>query len=135
MTLEADFTRDMLRSADEAKRELRYNPTYWLRMVSELGAVGAAKQLLRYPDVSDGFTRLWKERRLEMGEHYRERQAGHVAHKLCGERRGSADLVATRGVQARATADVDVVDGHDGSCCRAPRSMRSLEGQMGNRGL
>lgn len=70
MTLEDDFTRDMLRSSDEAKRELRYNPTYWLRMMSDLGAVGAAKQLLKGPAVSDGFTRLWEEKRLDLSVEY-----------------------------------------------------------------
>jgi hypothetical protein len=66
MTIENDFARDMLSSAQEAKRELRYNPTYWLRMMSDLGAVGAAKQLLRGPAVAEGFTRLWEEQRLDL---------------------------------------------------------------------
>jgi len=70
MTLENDFTRDMLLAADEAKRELRYNPTYWLRMIGELGAVDAAKHLLRAPNVSDGFTRLWEEQRLDLSVEY-----------------------------------------------------------------
>ena len=70
MALEDEFTRDMLRAADEAKRALRYNPTYWLRMVGELGAVGAAKQLLKGPHVSDGFTRLWEEHRLDLSVEY-----------------------------------------------------------------
>jgi hypothetical protein len=70
MALEDEFAREMLRAADEAKRELRYNPTYWLRMIGELGAVGAAKQLLKGPNVSDGFTRLWEERRLDLSVEY-----------------------------------------------------------------
>ena len=43
VTLKAAFMHDMLRSAHECKRESGSNPTYWLRMLGELGAVAAAK--------------------------------------------------------------------------------------------
>ena len=49
----------------ECKR-LRYNPTYALQMVGELGAVGACKRLLEKSEPSEGFTRLWELRRLDL---------------------------------------------------------------------
>jgi len=47
MSSEDDLTRDMIRSAEEAKRELRDDPAQRLRMGKEFGATGAAKQLRR----------------------------------------------------------------------------------------
>jgi hypothetical protein len=47
----------------DATREcqrLRYNPTYALQMVGELGAVGAFKPLLEKSEASDRYSRLWE---------------------------------------------------------------------------
>ena len=46
MSLVEDFERDM-RDGARRCREFGYNPTYWEKMVSDQGAVGAAKQLLK----------------------------------------------------------------------------------------
>jgi hypothetical protein len=37
-----------------------YRPTYFQRMLTELGAVGAARQLLAASTISDGFRYLWE---------------------------------------------------------------------------
>jgi hypothetical protein len=51
----------------EASVQLRYNATYWLRMVQDYGAVEAAKRLIAGEAVgSDGLTRLWEEGRLDL---------------------------------------------------------------------
>lgn len=63
---EEAFHRRMLQAADQCKREFGYNPTYWVRMIAEHGAVEAAKRLLRGARASDGFTRLWEEGRLDL---------------------------------------------------------------------
>jgi predicted ATP-grasp superfamily ATP-dependent carboligase len=65
MSLVEDFERDM-RDGARRCREFGYNPTYWEKMVSDQGAVGAAKQLLKGSRASDGFTRLWEEGRLDL---------------------------------------------------------------------
>ena len=49
-----------------AKRELKYNATRFIQMVSEHGGLEAARQLLRAPGVSDGFTTLWEHGRLDL---------------------------------------------------------------------
>lgn len=66
MKVEDEFHRDMIEAADRCKREFGYNPTYWLRMIGDYGAVEAAKRLLRGLRASDGFTRLWEEGRLDL---------------------------------------------------------------------
>ena len=48
------------------KRELKYNATRFIQMVSEHGGLEAARQLLRAPGVSDGFTTLWEHGRLDL---------------------------------------------------------------------
>jgi hypothetical protein len=48
------------------KRELSYNPTRFIQMVADHGAVGAAQLLLKGRDASDGFTTLWEHGRLNM---------------------------------------------------------------------
>ena len=56
----------MVRIYDTAKRDLSYNATRFIQMVSEHGGLEAARQLLRAPGVSDGFTTLWEHRRLDL---------------------------------------------------------------------
>ncbi|MBZ9642945.1 hypothetical protein [Streptomyces sp. PSKA30] len=60
------FHGDMRRGAERLKREIGYNPTRFQQMLGELGGVGAAKQLLRGGNASDGFTTLWEAGRLEL---------------------------------------------------------------------
>ena len=45
---------------------LGYHPAYFIRMLDEHGAVGAARQLLAASAVSEGFTRLWALGHLEL---------------------------------------------------------------------
>jgi hypothetical protein len=65
-SLERDFHQAMLDGIRRCKREISYNPTYWSRMVGELGGVEAARALLRGAAASDGFTRLWEAGRLDL---------------------------------------------------------------------
>ncbi len=67
MSLESSFHQEMLRIYEEAKG-FNYHPTYFLRMVGDLGGRSAAKQLLSGDKLSDGFVRLWKEQRLDLEE-------------------------------------------------------------------
>ena len=63
--LENKFHLAML-SLYHAAVELGYRPTYFLRMVNELGGVGAAKRLLSTDDLQAGLTRLWELGRLDL---------------------------------------------------------------------
>jgi len=62
-------------------RQLGYNPTAFQVMIHEHGALEAVRRLARPPveQCSDGFTRLWEMKRLDLAvEHivaYRERYA------------------------------------------------------------
>jgi len=47
-------------------KALGYNPTYFIKMVNEMGGYAAAKQLIADTKPADGFVRLWELRRLDI---------------------------------------------------------------------
>lgn len=49
-----------------AVREAGYNPTLYLRMLSEHGPLETARRLLAAPNPSAGFTALWEKGRLDL---------------------------------------------------------------------
>ncbi len=57
--LKAEFHKAMLNTYDVAAKQ-GYRATYFLRMVSERGGWGAAKQLLSTSEEQTGLTRLWE---------------------------------------------------------------------------
>ena len=59
------FHEEMLWLCDETTRTV-YNPQRFRQMVSESGGVNAVKQLLNAPDLSEGFSRLWLAKRLDL---------------------------------------------------------------------
>ena len=66
MNLEEQFHKEMLEIYRKAASQLGYYASYFLRMVDDQGGLRAAKQLLRTDELSDGFTRLWSENRLDL---------------------------------------------------------------------
>ncbi len=56
----------MIQIYETAKRELDYNATRFLQMVSEQGGLATARQLLWSDTPSDGFTSLWEHHRLDL---------------------------------------------------------------------
>ena len=64
--LELAFHQRMLRVYDEARSECNYIASRFLQMVTDLGGVQAAKQLLGTEGYSEGLTRLWEEGRLDI---------------------------------------------------------------------
>lgn len=64
--LEGEFHALMHSIYDGALKEEGYPATYFLRMLEELGGIGAAKRLLAKPQVSDGFIWLWEHGRLDL---------------------------------------------------------------------
>lgn len=64
--LEQQFHQAMLDIYQRAKRDINYTPTYFMQMVSEFGGLETARRLLQKPDLSDGFTTLWVNQRLDL---------------------------------------------------------------------
>jgi len=70
VNIEANFHSEMLKIYEEAKKQCNYNATYFLRMVSEMGGLEAAKRLLSTDAPQYGFTKLWECGRLDISVEY-----------------------------------------------------------------
>ena len=64
--LERRFNGAMVSIYETAKRELGYNATRFVQMISEQGGLTTAKQLLWSSAPSEGFTTLWERGRLDL---------------------------------------------------------------------
>lgn len=64
--LENEFHEEMIRVYDRARKECRYTATRFMQMVTDRGGLSAAKSLIASPHISEGLTRLWQERRLDI---------------------------------------------------------------------
>jgi hypothetical protein len=63
---EAQFTNFLREKANEAERAIRYRPTYFLGMLEAEGGYRTARKLLSANKVSEGFTKLFMHRRLDL---------------------------------------------------------------------
>ena len=63
--VERRFSEAMFAIYGEA-RDIGYTPSIFFRMLHEKGAVQTARQLINAPRPSDGFTRLWELKRLDL---------------------------------------------------------------------
>ena len=64
--LEKRFEQDMIEISRSAKKECGYNATRFLQMISVQGGLATARQLIRKPGGTDGFTTLWEHGRLDL---------------------------------------------------------------------
>ena len=64
--LRDQFHQDMVGIYAKGKKELKYNASYFIQMVSELGGLKAAQKLLAMREPSSGFTVLWEHERLDL---------------------------------------------------------------------
>ncbi|MFF5084832.1 caspase domain-containing protein [Actinoplanes sp. NPDC000266] len=64
--LEKQFQQALVSGYQSMKRQINYNATYYIQMISNLGGLGAARQLLHTSSVSSGFTTLWEKGRLDL---------------------------------------------------------------------
>jgi len=64
--LEKKFNKDMINIYYEAKKELNYNATRFLQLITEKGGVRAAKQLISKEDGTSGFDTIWEMGRLNL---------------------------------------------------------------------
>jgi hypothetical protein len=55
-----------LRRCVEECRALGYNPSYFVQMIDERGALGACRKLINDDTPSEGFTKLWELKRLDL---------------------------------------------------------------------
>lgn len=67
---ESSFHADMVEIYRKTGEQFGYWPTRYLQMVRKRGGVATAKKLLEARDVSDGFMRLVRERRLDLSVEY-----------------------------------------------------------------
>ncbi len=63
--LAAEFEQASRAAVEEARR-FNYNPSIWISMMNDLGAVAAAGRLLLSPDIQSGFERLAREGRVDL---------------------------------------------------------------------
>ena len=66
MTVEAHYLEEVRLGTERLKREINYHPTYFNRMVGELGPIEATRRLVHSATPSEGFTHLWEHHRLDM---------------------------------------------------------------------
>lgn len=64
--LESKFNADMLNIYKTAKKELGYNATRFLQLISEKGGLQAAKILISKDGGTYGFEVLWEHNRLDL---------------------------------------------------------------------
>ena len=64
--LELRFHQRMLNVYEQAKSECNYTATRFRNMVADQGGLAAAKSLLGSGGYSEGLTRLWEEKRLDI---------------------------------------------------------------------
>lgn len=65
-SLEKKFNEDMHQIYLSAKKELKYNATRFMQLVSEKGGVQAARQLIMKDGGTYGFEVLWENKRLDL---------------------------------------------------------------------
>lgn len=64
--LEQRLNDDLNDISDESTKDLNYKPTYLLAMLRERGALATARHLLHKEGISEGFTKLWEAKRLDL---------------------------------------------------------------------
>ncbi len=64
--VERAFHEAMVAIYTTAKRDLGYNATRFLQMITDVGGLAAARKLLHASAVSEGFTTPWEHRRLDL---------------------------------------------------------------------
>jgi hypothetical protein len=57
---------DALITATKECKKLHYNPMLMVQMIHDSGPLGACQRLLAATNISDGFTRLWELKHLEL---------------------------------------------------------------------
>lgn len=64
--IELDLYHDMVNIYKEADLQCNYKPTRFLQLINNKGALLAAKELINKEGATEGFTRLWECKRLDL---------------------------------------------------------------------
>ena len=64
--LEYEFEIALIELSKRIRRETDYNPTRFIRMISSLGPIATAKALINSKDPSEGYTKLWELKKLNL---------------------------------------------------------------------
>ena len=64
--LELEFDNEMMGLYTRAKKETGYNATRFIQMLNEHRGLQTARILIHAETVSDGYTKLWELRRLDL---------------------------------------------------------------------
>lgn len=64
--IEKQFNDDMMHIYVTAKKELGYNATRFLQMISKYGGLSTAHKLIATEGGTEGFTKLWEYGRLDL---------------------------------------------------------------------
>ena len=64
--IEKRFNKDIINIYWEAKRELNYTATRFMQLISEIGCLRAAKQLITKDGGTSGFTTLYEMGRIDL---------------------------------------------------------------------
>jgi hypothetical protein len=67
--IEREFDRSMHEIYRRAKAEAGYTASIFLNMLSDLGGLATAKQLINARTVSDGYTALWERARKRLRDY------------------------------------------------------------------
>lgn len=74
--LEQQFHRALMSGVEVSRKKYKYNPTYFVQMLMDRGALATARQLISTDNPSEGFTKLWE---------YDKRDGTHMALGLTVE--------------------------------------------------
>ena len=66
VSAERSFEYEMMQIYERAKAEIGYTASRFLQMVLDQGGLATAERLLHSPSTSDGFTKLWESKRLDL---------------------------------------------------------------------
>jgi hypothetical protein len=97
------FHRAMVGIYETAKRDLGYNATRFLQMISEHGGLATARQLLWSDTPSDGFTTLWQHGRLDLTVEAHALKPEFAILFTDEDRQRAAQRLETYGYQQQAT--------------------------------
>lgn len=64
--IELELYKDMINIYKESDLQCNYRPTRFLQMLNEKGALITAKELINKSNATEGFTRLWECKRLDL---------------------------------------------------------------------
>jgi hypothetical protein len=98
MELDKKFHSEMI-DVYQAAKAIGYNATYFIQLVSRLGGLAAAKQLIASDVPAEGFHRLWELKRLDLSVEARVLKPEYAALFTEDERKRCVERLAEYGYE------------------------------------